>query len=189
VAFSIEKGIVKRKKIVNFANIRVIGKSIKDNQMEEIDQIYPLDSEKVYYSMDFLSLETEEGMKTLRIGSWLNADPVRIHKMIVREKTLQVDSYEVLNPLMSKLRRADPVYYKKIMGLKVTIDFPGYTNGIVAKIPFEDEPIAFYKWWRKGKNEERVYLSPVNQFKLFQKVSLMDKKVMLKKDLDFLKNF
>ncbi|MCQ2147036.1 MAG: hypothetical protein MJZ16_05910 [Bacteroidales bacterium] len=158
--------------------------------MTEIEQTFPLDPEKVYFSMDFLTLEIEgEEPKTLRIGSWLNYDPVRIHKLIVKDKVLKVDEFEVMSPLMSKLRRADPAYYKRIMGLKVNIDFPGYPNGVVAKIPFEDEPIAFYKWWRKGKNEEKVYLSVVNMFKLFQKVSLMDKKVMLKKDLDFLKTF
>lgn len=70
--------------------------------MAETDQVYPLDPEKVYYSMDDLTLETEEGPKTLRVGAWLNYDPVRIHKMIVREKVMQVDQFEVYTPLMSK---------------------------------------------------------------------------------------
>ena len=43
---------------------------------------FPLDPEKVYYSMDELTLDTEEGPVTLRMGAWLNFDPVRIHKMI-----------------------------------------------------------------------------------------------------------
>ena len=109
--------------------------------------------------------------------------------MIIREKILQVDQVEVFNPLVSKLRRADPAYYKRIMGLRVMIDFPGFGNDIEAKIPFDNDPIAFYKWWRKGKHEDIVYLSLANQFRLFQKVSLMDPKVMLKKDIDFVKNF
>ena len=96
--------------------------------MAETDQVYPLDPEKVYYSMDELTLDTDEGPKTLRVGSWLNYDPVRIHRMIVREKTMQVDTFEVYNPLMSKLRRADQQYYKQFMGLGLTIDFPGYTS-------------------------------------------------------------
>lgn len=151
--------------------------------------IYPLDPEKIYYSRDELTLETDDGPKTLRLGAWLNYDPVRIHKMIVREKTLKVDAIEVYNPLMSKLRRADQVYYKKFMGLNVTIDFPGFASDILAKIPFENDPIGFYKWWRKGKHEDKVYLSKVNQFILFQKVSLMEPKTMLKKDLEFVRNF
>ena len=157
--------------------------------MAESEPHFPLDPEKVYYSMDELTLETEEGPKTLKLGAWLNYDPVRIHKMIVREKTLHVDQIEVLNPLVSKLRRADPLYYKQYMGLNVTIDFPGFSSDIIAKIPFENDPIGFYKWWRKGKHEDKVYLSKVNQFRLFQKVSLMEPKVMLKKDIDFVKNF
>ena len=126
------------------------------SMMAETEPYFPLDPEKVYYSMDELTLDTEEGQKTLRVGAWLNYDPVRIHKMIVREKTLHVDQIEVLNPLVSKLRRADPVYYKQYMGLNVMIDFPGFSSDIIAKIPFENDPIGFYKWWRKGKHEEKV---------------------------------
>lgn len=161
----------------------------KSFAMAETDQVYPLDPEKVYYSMDDLTLETEEGPKTLRVGAWLNYDPVRIHKMIVREKVMQVDQFEVYTPLMSKLRRADQKYFKQFMGLGLTIDFPGYTSEILARIPFENDPIGFYKWWRKGKHEDKVYLSKANQFRLFQKVSLMEPKIMLKKDLEFLKSF
>jgi len=151
------------------------------------EELYPLDSEKIYYSMDFLTLDTDEGAKTLRLGAWLNYDPVRIHKMIIREKILQVDQMEVLSPLVSKLRGADPEYYKRFMGLQLSIEFPGYGSFVKAKIPFENDPIAFYKWWRKGKHEDKVYLSKGNQIVLFQKVAMMEPKIMLKKDLDFLR--
>ncbi|MBR1576645.1 MAG: hypothetical protein IJ654_09405 [Bacteroidales bacterium] len=148
---------------------------------------YPLDPEKVYFSTDELTLETEEGPKTLKVGAWLNEDPVRIHKMIIREKTLHVDNIEVLAPLVSKLRKSDPDYYKKFMGLQLVIDYPGYSAGIKAKIPFENDPVGFYRWWRKGKHEEKVYLSLGYQVLLFQKVALMDPKVMLKKDLELVR--
>jgi len=155
--------------------------------MEETQEaVYPLDPEKVYLSMDELTLDTEEGPRTLKMGVWINFDPVRIHKMIIREKVLQVDTFEVLNPLVSKLRRADPDYYKRFMGLKLTIDYPGYGTGVVAKIPFENDPVGFYKWWRKGKHEDKVHLSYPNQVILFQKVALMEPKMILKKDLEML---
>lgn len=137
--------------------------------------------------MDELTLDTEQGPVTLKMGVWLNVDPVRIHRLIVREKVLQVDVFEVLNPLVSKLRRADPEYYKRFMGLKLVIDYPGYGNGIQASIPFENDPVGFYKWWRKGKHEDKVYLSLANQIRLFQKVNMMDPKMILKKDLEILK--
>lgn len=156
---------------------------------DTIQEIYPLDSGKVYYSMDFLTLEVDGTPCTLRVGAWLNSDPVRIHKMIVREKVLQVDSFEVMTPLESKLRHADPDYFKRYKGLDVNIDFPGYSSSILARIPYENDPIGFYKWWRKGKHEEKVYLSKINQFKLIQKVSLMDMKQLLKKDVEFLRSF
>ena len=149
--------------------------------------LYPLDKEKIYTSSDPLTLETDGGPMTLKMGAWLNEDPVRIHKMIVREKTLQVDTFEVLNPLVSKLRKSDPDYYKKFMGLQLDIDYPGYSAGIKAKIPFENDPVGFYRWWRKGKHEEKVYLSLGYQVMLFQKVALMDPKVMLKKDLEMVR--
>ena len=147
------------------------------------EELFPLDPEKVYFSMDELTLDTEEGPKTLRVGAWLNVDPVRIHKMIVREKVLQVDNFEVLNPLVSKLRRADPEYYKRFMGLQLIIDYPGYSTGIVARIPYENDPVGFYKWWRKGKHEDKVHLSLGYKIKLFEKVAMMDPKMILKKDL------
>lgn len=137
--------------------------------------------------MDYLTLEDENGSKTLRLGAWLNEDPVRIHKMIIREKTLVVDEIEVYNPLMSKLRRADPDYFKRFMGLGLVVDFPGYGTGIVARIPYENDPVGFYKWWRRGKHEDKVHLSLGWQIKLFQKVSQMEPRLLLKKDLELLK--
>ena len=150
---------------------------------------YPIDSEKIYFSSDYLSLECEGEQKTLKIGEWLLVDPVRIHKMIVKKKVLQVDPYEVMGPLVSKLRRADYEYYRRITGLNMMIDFPGYSSEVRARIPYDTDPIAFYKWWRKGKHENAVYLSPAWQFKLFQKVAEMEPKIILKKDLEFLKAF
>ena len=147
------------------------------------EELFPLDPEKVYYSMDPLTLDTPEGPVTMKVGAWLNSDPVRIHQMIVREKVMQADNYEVLTPLVSKLRRADPEYYRRFMGLSLMIDYPGYSSGVVARIPYENDPVGFYKWWRKGKHEDKVYLSLVYRIKLFEKVSMMDPRMILKKDL------
>lgn len=153
----------------------------------EPEELYPLDPEKIYFSMDELTLDTEEGPKTLRLGAWITVDPVRIHKLIIKEKVLHVDQFEVMNPLNSKLRRADPEYYKRFMGLQLNIDYPGYSAGIKAKIPFENDPIGFYKWWRKGKHEDKVHLSLGNRIILFQKVAMMDPKIILKKDLELIR--
>ena len=147
------------------------------------EALFPLDPESVNLSMDDLSLDTGEGeIMTMKMGNWISFDPIRIHKMIVKEKCLKVDELEVLRPLESKLRKADPDYYKKFGGLKLIIDYPGYSSGIVASIPFENDPIGFYKWWRKGAHEDKVYLSLGRQIQLFQKVALMDPKIILKKE-------
>ena len=76
----------------------------QSSEMSASEAVYPLDPEKVYFSMDELTLETDEGPKTLKVGAWLNYDPVRIHKMITREKTLKVDQIEVFNPLTTRSR-------------------------------------------------------------------------------------
>ena len=152
-----------------------------------LEPTFPLDPEKVYFSADELTLETEEGAKTLKMGYWITEDPIRIHKLIVKEKCLHVDEMEVLRPLESKLRKADPDYYKRFVGLKLVIDYPGYSSGIVASIPFENDPLGFYKWWRKGAHEDKVYLSLGRQIQLFQKVAMMDPKLILKKDLELLR--
>lgn len=151
------------------------------------EEINNIDPEKVYCSTDELTLDTPEGPQTFKLGVWLNVDPVRIHRMIIKEKVLKVDEFEVMAPLESKLRRADPDYYRRFMGLNLVIDFPGYSGGIVARIPFENDPLGFYKWWRKGKHESKVHLSLGNQVKLFQKVSMMEPKLILKRDLEILK--
>lgn len=146
-----------------------------------------METDKTYYSNDDLTLETESGPSTMKVGMWICVDPVRIHRMIVRDKVLKVDEFEVLMPLESKLRRADPEYFRRFMGLKLVIDYPGYSTGIMAKIPFETDPVGFYKWWRKGKHENKVYLNLPNQIRLFQKVNLMEPKTILKKDLELIK--
>ena len=151
------------------------------------EQLFPLDPEKTYFSADELTLDTDEGPKTLKMGYWILEDPVRIHKMIVKEKVLKVDDMEIFRPLESRLRKADPDYYKRYVGLKLVIDYPGYSTGIVASIPFENDPVGFYKWWRKGGHENKVYLSLGRQIQLFQKVSMMDPKIILKKDLELLR--
>ena len=158
-----------------------------NKQMEEEKQVFPLDSEKLYYSSDKLTLETDEGPVTYKMGVWICVDPVRIHKMIIKDKILQVDEIEVFNPLESKLRRADPDYYKRYMGLKLVIDYPGYGTGVVAKIPFENDPVGFYKWWRKQKHEDKVHLNRGYQLILFQKVAQMEPKSILKKDLELIR--
>ena len=152
----------------------------------QIEEQFRPDPDKVYTSIDELTLDTDQGPVTMKMGAWISADPVRIHKMIVHDKALHVDTVEVLNPLVSKLRRADPDYYKRCMGLKLVIDYPDYSAGILAKIPFENDPVGFYKWWRKGKHEDKVHLSVGNKIRLFQKVALMEPRMILKKDLEFL---
>ena len=147
---------------------------------------YPLDSTKTYLSTDLLTLEEEAGEKTLMLGEWINYDPVRIHRMAVREKSIILDNFELFLPLMSKLRRKDPDYYKKIMGLQLVIDFPGYPTGIEARIPFSTDPVGFYKWWRKGKHEDKLHVSLGNQVKLFQQVHKIEPKILLKRDYEIL---
>ena len=48
---------------------------------------FPLDSEKIYFSSDMLTLDCENGPVTMKVSDWLHEDPVRIHRMIVKERS------------------------------------------------------------------------------------------------------
>ena len=105
---------------------------------------------------------------------------------VLSKNTIQMDKHG--NPLRTvNIKDGDSMQLAVKMGLRLVIDYPGYSSGILAKIPFENDPVGFYKWWRKGKHEEKVYLSLGNQVILFQKVAMMDPKMILKKDLEILK--
>lgn len=58
---------------------------------------------------------------------------------------------EIYQVLMSKLRVNHREYYKDAVGLNMPIEFKGYPGTVLASIPYSNEPVAFYKWWKSPR--------------------------------------
>ena len=124
------------------------------------------------------NLLTIEG-RTMDAEEWVNRDPVTFDRAR-RQYRLDI-AKDLFSALMSKLRIRHPEYYKDMMGLKMPIEFKGYSGLIPASVPYSNDPVAFYKWWKKAENQEKVTLSKVDQVRLFIKVNEMEPKALLKR--------
>jgi len=129
------------------------------------------------------NLLTIEG-RTMDTEDWVNKDPVTFDR-VRRQFKLDV-ARDLFAALMSKLRIKHPEYYRDMMGLKMPIEFKGYDGPVAASIPYSNDPVAFYKWWKKAENQEKVTLSKGEQMRLFIKVNEMDSKVLVKKHKDMI---
>jgi len=165
----------------------------KENKNLEVENIhkYPPENGKVYNENSLLTLDTIEGKKTFKISEWINKDPVSLHKVLQRKKVkkegiiIKGNRDNLYNILIKRLQNHHRDYYKKIMGLKLEIDFPGLGR-VEAIVPFHNNPVKFYKWWLKNNNI--VYLSKINKIKLFNNVNKISPETLRKKDRDFLNN-
>ncbi|MCM1140997.1 MAG: DEAD/DEAH box helicase [Muribaculum sp.] len=134
-----------------------IVKYIKDNiqfhedEYAEIDRESFMDEFKIrpgaYYHNDSL---LTIGRRTMKISKWVTEDPVLLHRTIVQNNVaIEKDYYKVL---MSKLQVLHKEYYRDIMGLRLYISFPGYNKPIMASAALSNDPVAFYKWYRKNNH-------------------------------------
>ena len=81
--------------------------------------------------------------------------------------------------ISNKLRLNHFEYYRDFMGLRLLIEFPGYTGLVQASVPYNICPVKFYKWWRQ--NEDKIRLSNKEQITLFLAVERENPKALLKK--------
>ena len=136
---------------------------------------FPPREGKQYFKENLLTIDD----RTMKIEKWINADPVSFD--IARRKfklKLNKDMYEIL---ISKLRVHHREYYKDAMGLNLPIVFKGYEGKVPALIPYSNDPVGFYKWWKKAENAEMVTLSKTEIIKLLVKVYQMEPGVLLLK--------
>lgn len=141
---------------------------IQHHQVDTDNNIYQENfppREGGFYGKD--NLLSIEG-RTLTVEKWLTSDPVSFD-IIRRKKGLKVPS-EVYQVLMSKLRVSHQEYYRDSLGLNMPIEFKGYDEKVQARIPYANDPVAFYKWWKKPENNDKVTLSKAEQIRLFIKV-------------------
>jgi RecQ family ATP-dependent DNA helicase len=114
--------------------------------------------------------------KTQSISQWMSDDPVLLHRTVVQHHLYLTDNlYQVL---MSNLESNHRQYYRDIMGLKLYISFKGYDSQVPASVPYTNEPVKFYKWWKK--NQTVVTLSKKERLELFFKVDQLDPKALIK---------
>ena len=148
---------------------------IKQNANDNVHVFYA--KADVFYNMNnLLTIDTEEGTKTYKVSEWLAKDPVSFDK-VKRKFDLKIHK-EVFDILVSKLRQHKE-YFRDALGLKMRIKFKGFDTSVQAKIPYEIQPIDFYKWW--CKNEDKVTLSKKEKVILFNKVRNENPKILLKR--------
>ena len=130
--------------------------------------------EKGYYAGN--NLLTIDGV-TKTIEKWILEAPVEIDK-IRRRYNLHIEK-RYYDSLISKIKVHHFPYYRDIMGLSLKIEFPGYDKPVLARIPYVDYPVKFYKWWKN--NENKVSMSRKEMIDLFLKVNEVNDKTLLKK--------
>ena len=91
------------------------------------------------------------------------------------EIVIEEDDFKVLsNRLM--LEHFD--YYRDFLRLKLLIEFPGYSSPVQASVPYNDDPVKFYKWWRK--NPRKVTMNFNERVKLFLAVEKESPSALIK---------
>ena len=128
--------------------------------------IFLPNSESFYNGSNLLTIENEEGPKTMKISEWLTDDPVALDK-IRKEFKLRIDS-KIFEILVSKLKAYHFEYFKNSLGLNMRIDFKGFDFPVKASIPYTDKPVEFYKWW--CDNKEQITMTFQEKLILFDKV-------------------
>lgn len=144
--------------------------------------IFPARENETYDNERLLTIKTdnENGIRTMKVCDWINKSPKDFDQESIKFHFLLPD--DVSQALLQALRRVDPEYYKKRMGLNLTIDFFG--KQVKASIPYSTDPVRFYNWW---KTNRPVYLSPQEKINLFTKVYKLNPRVLSKRDLKILK--
>lgn len=128
--------------------------------------IFLPNSESFYNSSNLLTIENEEGQRTMKISEWLVENPVAFDK-VRKEFKLKIDS-KVFDILVSKLKEYHFEYFKNSLGLNIRIDFKGFDFPVKASVIYTDNPVGFYKWW--CENKDQVTMTFKEKLILFDKV-------------------
>jgi RecQ family ATP-dependent DNA helicase len=125
-----------------------------------------------YSAKSMLTLED----KTQKIRDWIADNPVLLHRTILQYKLkLENASYQ---SLIAILEQDHKQYFRDFKGLKLFITFKGYEGKVQAYVPYKDEPVKFYKWWKTHQTE--VTLTKKEKLELFFKVDELDPNTLIK---------
>lgn len=132
-----------------------------------------------YYNDSMLTID---GV-TKKVSKWLTEDPVALDK-VIREYDIKVQ-YDTYKILQKRLELHHFPYYRDVKGLKLYIDFPGYNELVMASVPYHDNPVKFYNWWRK--NEIKVTMTNMELLRLLIRVNEQKPNALIKKHRELLK--
>lgn len=135
---------------------------------------------EMYYDDNLLTIDRS----TMTVSKWITKDPVAFDKERRKHNFEITPTSKVL--LMNRLRSEHYEYYRDVMGLNLKIEFKGYDNEVIARIPYEEVPVKFYKWLRKNQN--KVYLKKEEYIKLLLEVNRQNPKALVRSDRSILKN-
>ena len=120
------------------------------------------------------------------IEKWIIRDPVSLD--IVRRKHKIGFSKDTYQLLMSKIRTGHQDYYRELLGLNIRIEFKGFPGTVCASVPYTNDPVAFYKWWKKPENNSKVYMTKIEQIRLFIRVYEKEPQALLVKHKKMISN-
>ncbi|PAC31146.1 helicase-related protein [Flectobacillus sp. BAB-3569] len=165
--------------IIEFLNKNSTPINAEATELDEKNNIHIFqpNSETFYNSTNLLTIENEQGIRTMKISEWLVEDPVSFHSAFQKHK-LKIDG-KIFEILVSKLKANHFEYFRDSLGLNMRIDFKGYDTQVKALVPYKNEPIKFYRWW--CNNQELVTMSLKEKIELFDKV-FMQKPITLKSE-------
>lgn len=167
-------GVQNRTDIIKYINDNISFAENNDSSFNSKEAVpeFAVREGGYYYANNYLTIEN----RTLSIKQWLCEDPVLLHRTICLHKLhIEKEYYKVL---MSKLQNNYPEYYRDFMGLKLYIVFPKYDKPVMASVPYNNDPVAFYIWWKK--NQSKVTLTKNERIVLFLAVEKINPNRLLK---------
>ena len=172
-------GVANNLNIVEFLNNNTIPLKAEAKELDEKNNIHIFhpNSESFYKGSSLLTIENEQGIRTMKISEWLNNDPVSFHTIFQKYK-LKIDG-KIFEILVSKLKANHFEHFRDSLGLNMRIDFKGYDKQVKASIPYTDNSVEFYKWW--CDNKDQVTMKFQEKLILFDKV-FMEKPNVLKSE-------
>lgn len=158
--------------------VKVFNNDYSQSENNKNLNIFPPCEGEVYDSNRLLTLDNQ----TMKISNWITNNPIALDKAI-RKYKLFLPDYKYLQ---SKLLQEHFEYFRDVMGLNLWIEYPGYKQLVAAIIPYTDEPVKFYKWWKM--NEDKVCLSFKEKITLFLKVETIKSGTLIKRHKTILEN-
>lgn len=117
-----------------------------------------------YTLKDHLTIVIDDCNVTRTISEWIEEDPVPLHGLVLNHD-IYIDNDLVYKRLMRNIENKYPRYYTKLQGLSKRINIPGYAENTMAEVAMKEDPVRFYKWW--SRNREEVFIPLKDKIWLF----------------------